>query len=170
MDSSRTLLVIRHAKSDQHAGVADHERPLNDRGRRDAPALGRWLAADGPQIGLVLCSSAVRAQQTWDLAAAQLQARPPLDVTDALYDASPREVLELLHEVDDDVQVVAVVGHEPTQSGVVGLLAGTGDPAAEAALREGFATSAVAVLDLSSGWSELAEGSAYLSGLQAPRG
>jgi phosphohistidine phosphatase len=169
MDSSRTLLVIRHAKSDQHAGVPDHERPLNDRGRRDAPALGRWLAQDGPAIDLVLCSSAVRAQQTWDLAAGELATRPPLDVTDVLYEASAAGVVSLLHEVDEHVTAVAVVGHEPTQSGVIALLAGSADPAAESALREGFPTSAVAVLELSGSWADLAEGSAHLSALRVPR-
>ncbi|GAA4355085.1 SixA phosphatase family protein [Angustibacter luteus] len=170
MTAERQLLVVRHAKSDQNAGVADHERPLNDRGRRDAPALGRWLTEHGLRPDLVLCSSAERARQTWELAAAELDDAPPVDVRDALYETSASGVLTQLREVDDHVRVVAVVGHEPTQSAVASALAGSADPRAEQALREGFTTSGVAVLELAGPWRELAPGSCRLTAFAAPRG
>jgi phosphohistidine phosphatase len=170
MERERLLLVVRHAKSDQQAGAADHDRPLNARGRRDAAALGRWLAQDGPQLDLVLCSSATRAQQTWELASQQLPARPPLDVMPELYETSPAGVLRQLTAVDEHVRVVAVVGHEPTQSALVSLLAGSAEPEAQAAMHSGFATSAVALLEPSVSWAQLAEGTCRLIRVQTPRG
>lgn len=64
-------VVLRHAKSAWPTGVADHERPLAPRGRRDAPAAGRALAESDCLPDLALCSTAVRARQTWELAARQ---------------------------------------------------------------------------------------------------
>src|SRR4051812_20138054 len=123
MTQPRTLLVVRHAKSDQGAPGADHDRPLNARGRRDAAALGRHLA-EGDRVGLVLCSSAVRARETWQLAAERLAPAPTVEVRDDLYLASPAAVLVAVREVGDDVRTLVVVGHEPTQSALVEQLAG----------------------------------------------
>src|SRR5690625_5108607 len=69
---ARTLILVRHAKSDWSAPVDDQHRPLARRGRRQAPATGRWLAQHLPAPDLVLVSVAVRAQQTWELLASEL--------------------------------------------------------------------------------------------------
>ena len=167
---TRTLLLVRHAKSDQHVAGDDHDRPLNDRGRRDAPALGRWLAQHEPRIDLVLCPSARRAQQTWELAAQQLAQRPPTDVRPSLYLARPQGVLQQLRDLPDDADVVAVVGHEPTQSTLVELLAGAADPDAAQRFAEGFTTSAVAILTSTGPWAGLGPGTGRLAGFAVPRG
>ena len=60
----RTLVLMRHAKSDYPAGVPDHERPLAPRGTREAGLAGDWLREHAPAIDAVLCSSAVRTRQT----------------------------------------------------------------------------------------------------------
>ena len=65
---ARRLVLLRHAKSDWPDDVPDHERPLARRGRRDAPAAGRWLRKSGYVPDLVLCSTARRARETWQLA------------------------------------------------------------------------------------------------------
>jgi phosphohistidine phosphatase len=70
----RTLILLRHAKSAWPEGVADQRRPLAGRGQRDAPAAGRWLGAAGYLPGLVLCSTAQRTRETWQLAGAGLMA------------------------------------------------------------------------------------------------
>src|SRR6202451_4394164 len=72
----RRLVLLRHAKSDWPE-VADHERPLAKRGRRDAPVVGRWLGASGYVPDAVVCSTAARARQTWELASAGLAAAAP---------------------------------------------------------------------------------------------
>src|SRR3954447_7735264 len=118
INSSRRLVLVRHAKSDRDAAGPDHERPLAPRGRRDAVALGRHLAQQ-PPVDLVLCSTALRARQTWDLAAQELAQQPPVEHREALSLASPSTALELVREVGDDVRALLLVGHEPTWSALV---------------------------------------------------
>lgn len=170
---SRRLVLVRHAKSDQHpaAGVDDHERPLNERGRRDAPALGRWLSAGVGAPDLVLSSSALRAQQTWQLAVAELAAVPALQVLPELYLASPGTVLAIIRKVAPDVATLVIVGHEPVQSTLTKALAGPGsDPQSLTAMAAGFTTSAVAMLEIGGPWEALQLHGARLTGFTAPRG
>ncbi len=171
MASRRRLLVIRHAKSNQDVGGADHDRPLNARGRRDAGALGRHLSGE-PAIDLVLCSSAVRARQTWELAAPHLDAEPRVIVNAALYAASPDAVLAQVRDVPDDVRSLVVVGHEPTQSTLVSRLSGAGDDpgALESLEQNGFVTCGIAVLESEASWPDLADGICSLRAFTVPRG
>src|ERR1019366_8700761 len=78
---NRRLVLLRHAKSAWPGPPAppDHDRPLAGRGRRDAPAVGRWLREAGCVPDQVWCSTAQRAVQTWQLAAAELGVAPPVD-------------------------------------------------------------------------------------------
>ncbi|HEY6794983.1 MAG TPA: histidine phosphatase family protein [Kineosporiaceae bacterium] len=173
MVAERRLVLIRHAKSAYPHGVPDHDRPLSGKGRRNAQAAGRWLVSEGPRIGLALCSDATRARHTWEIVRAELLAAGldvPQRLEPALYGASPDEVFALVRLVPPDVATVAVVGHEPTMSGVAAELAGPGsDPDALAALAAKFATSAIAVLHFGGQWPDLVPGSARLEGFVKPR-
>jgi phosphohistidine phosphatase SixA len=149
LSDHRIIVVIRHAHAadgradiaDRTAGhsagdvatadlatgdhaTGDHARPLDERGRRDATAAGKWLAADGRRFDLVLVSSAVRARQTWELISAEL-ADPPEPRFEALiYDSSPDDLVDLLTEDRARLPVVAVVGHNPAVSELAWFLAG----------------------------------------------
>src|SRR2546421_3593193 len=90
---TRTLILVRHAKSAWPPDTPDTRRPLAERGRRDAPAVGRWLRAHIATIDRVVCSPAVRAVQTWNLAAAQLPGTPPACLDERLYGASAAVLL-----------------------------------------------------------------------------
>ncbi|MGN6610177.1 MAG: SixA phosphatase family protein [Angustibacter sp.] len=167
--AGRTLLLVRHAKSDQSVSGPDHDRPLNARGRRDAPALGRWLSAHAPAIDLVLCSSAARARETWHLAARGLPADVPSEVRPSLYLAQPQAVVSQLRDLPDAVHVVAVVGHEPTQSALVEILATDAEPPAAQRFAGGFRTSAVARLHLAGAWPTLGPQTCRLADFAVPR-
>ena len=69
----RKLVLLRHAKS-EWPDLADHDRPLAKRGRRDAPVVGRWLGASGYAPDAVVCSTARRARETWELVSTGLTA------------------------------------------------------------------------------------------------
>ena len=84
--AGRKLVLMRHAKS-AWPDVPDHERPLARRGQRDAPVMGRWLRAAGHVPDQVLCSTARRARETWQLAQAGLGATPPVSFDDGVYQA-----------------------------------------------------------------------------------
>jgi phosphohistidine phosphatase len=167
--TARTLLVVRHAKSDWDTAAPDHERPINTRGQREAPELGRLLAAAGLLPDLVVCSDATRAQQTWQLASSAWSDPPPVRLEPRLYDASRSEVLAVVNETAGSVGVLACVGHEPTSSALVAVLAGSADAAAAQALSGGLKTACAAVLTFDGPWAELEPGAARLVRLVSPR-
>ncbi|MCX5555960.1 histidine phosphatase family protein [Streptomyces sp. NBC_00038] len=167
----RRLVVLRHAKSAWPVGVADHERPLAPRGRRDAPAAGRALAEADCLPDLALCSTAVRARQTWELAAAQWGTPPPVRVDGRLYGADVSELLEAVHEVPDEVGTLLLIGHNPGLEELVLELAGDGLGDALDDVTTKFPTSAVAILAWhGTTWEELAPGTALLTDMVVPRG
>ncbi|MFD4414471.1 SixA phosphatase family protein [Streptomyces sp. NPDC058251] len=167
----RRLVVLRHAKSAWPEGVSDHERPLAPRGRRDAPAAGRALAEADCLPDLALCSTAVRARQTWELAAEQWGTPPPVRLDERLYAADVPELLAAVREVPDQVGTLLLIGHNPGLEELVLDLAGDGLDDALDHVRTKFPTSAVAVLAWhGSSWRELAPGTALLTDVAVPRG
>jgi phosphohistidine phosphatase len=167
--ADRTLLIVRHAKSDWEAGAPDHERPLNARGRREAPELGRRLAAGGLRPDRVICSDAVRALETWGLAAAAWPGRPELVADSRLYDASRSEVLAVITETPDDVATLACVGHEPISSALAALLAGSSEPKVAEELAAGLKTACAVVLTFDGPWAALEPGAGHLVAVVSPR-
>ena len=166
-DRYRTLLLLRHAKSDYPAGVADHERPLAARGEREAALAGDWLRAHTPAVDAVLCSTATRTRET--LARTRIEA--PVSYVDRLYDATPGAVIEEINGVDPDVETLLVIGHEPAMSSVALGLAtpdGSNKTAAEH-ISTKFPTSAIAVLRTAEPWDQLALSSAALVTFHVPR-
>ncbi|MET7651710.1 MULTISPECIES: histidine phosphatase family protein [unclassified Streptomyces] len=167
----RRLVVLRHAKSAWPESVPDHERPLAPRGRRDAPAAGRALAQAGCLPDLALCSTAVRARGTWELAAAAWDAPPPARFDPRLYGADVPGLLEVVHETPAEVGTLLLVGHNPGLEELVLELAGDGPDDALDEVRLKFPTSAIAVLAWHGpGWSALAPGAALLTSMTVPRG
>ncbi|WP_062646463.1 SixA phosphatase family protein [Streptomyces maremycinicus] len=167
----RRLVVLRHAKSAWPQGVPDHERPLAPRGLRDAPAAGRALAEAGHVPDLALCSTAVRARRTWELAAAEWDTPPPVRFDPRLYGADVPELLEVVHETPAEVGTLLLVGHNPGLEELVLDLAGEGRGGALDEVRLKFPTSAIAVLDAyGPGWRSLTPGTALLTSTTVPRG
>ena len=162
----RTLVLMRHAKSDYPDGVADHDRPLAPRGDREAALAGDWLREYLPEIDAVLCSSAVRTRQTL----ARTGVTAPTSYLDSLYDAVPGDVIYEINKVGDDVAALLVVGHEPTTSHLALGLAGAGsDRGAAEQIALKYPTSAIAVLQVPGSWSELEHRGAELVRFHIPR-
>ncbi|WP_176735794.1 SixA phosphatase family protein, partial [Actinacidiphila rubida] len=109
VDSPRTVVLLRHAKADWPQ-VPDHERPLADRGRLDAPSAGRRFADDGISPDLALCSTATRTRETWKLVAHEMPHRPKTVYEERLYDASLGDLIALVGETPDDVSTLLLVG------------------------------------------------------------
>jgi phosphohistidine phosphatase len=164
---ARTLLVLRHAKSAYPEGAADHDRPLAERGVREACLAGKWLRSSFPDIDLVLCSTAARARETL----ARTKIKAPVQYRDRLYGAAPGEVVEEINGVGDGVRTLLVVGHEPTMGEVVLGLSGANGTNPELAeqVSEKFPTSAIAVLRVNEPWRQLELGGAALIDFHVPR-
>ncbi|WP_062210959.1 histidine phosphatase family protein [Streptomyces sp. NBRC 109706] len=166
--AARRIVLLRHAKADWPE-VADHDRPLAERGRHDARTAGLWLADAGITPDLTLCSTAVRARETWKLFASELTSRPRTAYDDRLYEASPGEVIAVLNEVDDAVGDLLVVGHNPTTHALADLLAGTAEGDTRARMHaSGYPTSAQAVLTLTGPWKSVEPGVARLTAFWTP--
>lgn len=164
----RRLLLLRHAKSSwADPGVRDHDRPLNDRGRRAARSMGEHLRDEGLLPELVLCSSARRTCDT--VAGLGLPDDVALVVTRDLYLAAPDTVVDLVREVDDAVRTLMVVGHNPTTHEVALTLAGGGDPDALDRLGRQYPTAALTVLAFGGSWADVAEGAGHLDRFVVPR-
>ncbi|OJZ63801.1 hypothetical protein BRW64_20675 [Mycolicibacterium diernhoferi] len=162
----RTLVLLRHAKSDYPGGVADHDRPLAPRGVREAGLAGDWLRAELPAIDAVLCSTATRTRQTLERTGIEA----PVSFVDRLYDATPGIVLAEINAVADDVQTLLVIGHEPVMSGLALALADdSSDAEAVSGIESKYPTSALAVLRVPGSWAELELGGARLTAFHVPR-
>ncbi|WP_416959715.1 SixA phosphatase family protein [Streptomyces sp. Agncl-13] len=167
----RRLVVLRHAKSAWPEGVPDHRRPLALRGRRDAPAAGIALAEADCLPDLALCSTAVRARQTWELASAEWGTPPPVRYEPGLYAADVPELIDAVRQVPPEVETLLLIGHNPGLEELVLGLAGDGLDGALDEVRVKFPTSAIAVLAWHGAtWQDLAPGTALLTGLTVPRG
>src|SRR5208283_5873130 len=111
----KTLFLVRHAKSsrDNHA-LSDKERPLNDRGMRDAPRMDELLAKQDAKPDLILSSPALRALATAEIIARKLGYEvKDIVVDERLYAAALDDLLEVIHEVGDEPKRVMLFGHNP---------------------------------------------------------
>jgi phosphohistidine phosphatase len=163
----RTAHLLRHAKSSWgEAGLADQKRPLAPRGRRDAARMAHRLAELDAPPNLVLCSSAVRTQQTLALIRPAL-GQAALEVSDDLYGASAAELLSRLGELPDEIGSVLVIGHNPGLQDLALELAAGGDQRPQ--LEAKFPTCALATLEFQGRWGDLAAGACELTGFVIPR-
>lgn len=121
---TRTLLVMRHAKSSWKQELADHERPLNGRGRRAATRMAVELDRLGWLPERVLCSSAVRTRETLAWMQDALGRELNATVTPSLYLPPTGVVLGEVAEVANEVSSVMVLCHNPACESVVGFLTG----------------------------------------------
>jgi phosphohistidine phosphatase len=165
----KTITLLRHAKSSwDDAGAADIDRPLSPRGKRDCKAVREVIAALKPE--LVLCSSALRTRETLE----RIKAALPSERTDAiearLYLASAARLLARLKQVDDAVDSVLLIGHNPGLQRLALLLAGRGDAPVLTRLAAKFPTAAIARLAFSGRrWRDLDAGAAELKQLWSPK-
>ncbi|MFE6618782.1 SixA phosphatase family protein [Streptomyces sp. NPDC008086] len=164
----RRIVLFRHAKADWPQ-VNDHERPLADRGRKDAAEAGRRLVDTDVPFDLALCSTATRTRETWKLAVHEFPHRPKTIYEERVYEASPGELIALLNETPDDAQNVLLIGHNPGVQGLAEILSGaTESDARERMSRRGFPAAAFAVLSFSGSWKALEPGVATLLDYWAP--
>jgi phosphohistidine phosphatase len=111
----KTLTIVRHAKSSwKDLSLSDHDRPLNKRGKRDAPVMGARLADWGPPVDRIISSSAVRALATAEMVIQEMGLPwDEVQIDDGLYHASEDTMLELIQEQDDYIDGLMLFGHNP---------------------------------------------------------
>lgn len=120
----KTLYLMRHAKSSWNFDeLSDRERPLNGRGRQDAPAMGEALAERDIRLDLLVSSPAVRALSTAALVAGALKySHEKIQVIDKIYQADVADLLRVMHELPNEADSVLLVGHNNTITDFANLL------------------------------------------------
>lgn len=122
----KTLLILRHAKSSwKDETRSDHDRPLNDRGKREAPLVGEWLAAADLVPDHIVCSTARRARKTAQKVAKACHYDGPIELCDELYLSGPTAYIGVLNALPPDRQRVLIVGHNPDVESLLTGLTGT---------------------------------------------
>lgn len=166
---SRELFILRHAKSNWKAKVSsDFDRPLAERGLKDAPRMGTWLYREGMLPGLIMSSPAVRARdtalkvcKTLDLKKKSIHWEP------RLYEADLATLLNLLAEMESGLNSVLLIGHNPGLEELLRHLVGSDlDEPEDGKL---LPTAALARLEMPADWTRLDCGCANLISLVRPK-
>ena len=159
----RSLYILRHGTAEWTSPGGDHERPLQDRGRAEARTVGRYLSERDEAPELVFCSSAVRAQETAEVAKSTGEWPSPIRIEPALYEAATSTVADVVRTAETGFERVLVCGHQPTCGMLIGELTRSAAP--------DFPTAALARIDFElDAWSELAMGSGKLEWIVGPHG
>lgn len=110
----KTLLLLRHAKSSRDdPSLKDFDRPLNDRGRKDAKLIGKFIRRKKICPDLIVSSPAARAKQTIELVLKSADLKVELGFDRRLYEASGRRLLEVVSQIEDSNKSLVLVGHNP---------------------------------------------------------
>lgn len=159
----KSLILVRHAKSSwTEAGLPDHDRPLNERGQRDAPFMAQRMAESGIAIDQIVSSSAKRALTTARHYADALGIpHSEIKVEPSIYEADVRELMEVINGLDDTKTTVMLFGHNPGFSYLIQYLNGS---------MLHMPTNGVAQLEIdTSTWEGVGTGSATLIDFDYPK-
>jgi phosphohistidine phosphatase len=146
----KTLLLMRHAKSSwKEHGLEDHERPLNKRGKKDAPLMGKFIFDRELIPQTILASTAERAKKTAEAFVESSGYSGEVELLHSFYLGEPYQYIEALQSLPDEVERVMVIGHNPGLEGLLQILSGR---------VESLTTAAIAHLSLPiKSWKELDE-------------
>lgn len=171
----KTIYLLRHAKSDWgDAEIADQDRPLNERGRDAAPRMGAYMKAHRYKPDLVLCSTARRTVETFELVKGYLGGDMTVEFEEALYLAEPRPLMQRLRSLDDTVKAVMFIGHNPGIAQFATGLCSAPKSAAEEKvhghMREKYSTCALAVIQSpAKTWRDVRAGGGTLKDFTRPK-
>jgi len=169
--NTKTLLLLRHAKSSwDDPALEDFDRPLAPRGVRASQLMGRYIDKAGLTPALVLCSTALRARQTWAQLLLQMHNRVEIEYDDKLYLSEPAEMVARLGQVDDDISPVMIIAHDPGMHRLAIRLTGSGDAGAVERMRVKFPTAALAEIEIEvDRWQDVAPMTGRLRRFIRPR-
>ena len=163
----RTLLLMRHAKSDWPTGPGnDFERPLTDRGNKDASRIGGWIQEHNWMPDQIICSPATRVKQTVDHLCQQIGIDSRTVKYDKrIYEADQNHLLNMLKETNSLTTRLLMVGHNPSFSDLLNFLC---SDSTHPTVDRSMPSAALAVIALKAPWSTLDQGSGELMSLIQP--
>lgn len=167
----RRLVIMRHAKADWPGGIDDHDRPLEERGHREAPLAGKWLVQNSILPDFMLCSSALRTRQTCTWVCSELGDKAPTPKLESgLYAASAHGMLSVINHVPETVTTLMVIAHLPgVQDLAMHLASRDSDQDAYMEAASSYPTSGITVLETEKTWAELDGQDARITHFVVPR-
>ena len=158
----RTLYLLRHAKSSwKDASLRDFDRPLKSRGRDAAKQIGKRLEPETPHPLLLICSPAVRTRETAEIVLKHANLKVDVVFDLRIYEASLRDLLQVVADIPDDKQAAMMIGHNPGFEELVAFLSGE---------HRHMATCALAKITLEVGsWKDVKAGEGRLEWFITPK-
>jgi phosphohistidine phosphatase len=162
-------MLLRHAKSDRPPGISDFDRPLNGRGRKAAPRMGAYLAAENLRPDHVVLSPSLRTRETWEPVRAALGG-PDATPVEAIYEAPTEALLAVVRSTPEAAASLLMIGHNPGLQDLAAMLVGTGPRDLRSRLDLEFPTAALAIVDFDlDDWREIAPGTGRIERFVVPR-
>jgi len=160
----KNLYIIRHARAKlSREDQEDHDRELNKTGKIEASISGKWINNFDKKIDIICSSSSVRTHQTTKIIFKEIEYNPQIIIEPKLYLIGERNLLNYIKSLDDNMDNVAIIGHEPGLKRLAVLLTGSYTQGLEGVLDRKFSNSTVAVITFNvSLWSALSEREGYL--------
>lgn len=160
--SKKILYLLRHAKSSwDEPGLTDIERPLNGRGKKAAPVIGKHMRKVGASPDRILVSPAKRTRQTAKLTLEEAKSTAQPEFDERIYAADYSQLMEVLSEVSAEAAEVLLIGHNPGMEDLHEMLTGS---------YERFPTAALARIELSiESWSDIAKLTGKLDWIVRPK-
>ena len=163
---TKTLILMRHAKSSwAEPGMADVDRPLNRRGRGDAPRMGEWLKSAGLKPDLVLVSPARRTRDTFEGLVQGYGIRLPNEIVPSIYEAEPVDLLELVRV--QRAPTVMLLGHNPGCEQLLRLA--VREPDLNVGYQKLMPTAAVYVIEFEAEWADIDAGGGTVTAHARPK-
>jgi phosphohistidine phosphatase len=161
----KEIWLMRHAKSDwSNPELTDFDRPLNRRGKRDAPRMGDWIRSYGQLPELIISSPATRAKATTEAVAHAIGAETSVQWWDELYPGDVETSIERMSSLPWDMERIMIVGHNPHQEELASFLSSKGQ------LRLRLPTASIAILTSEiENWKEISQSGFYLRALVTPK-
>ena len=154
----KTLLLMRHAKSDYPLGASDHDRPLNRRGRLASALMGAFLDDAALVPALAYVSSAARAQETW----ARMRLKVKMETAPSLYHAMAEEALAAAQSAPEEAETLLILWHQPGIRDCANRLIGSREV-------HDYPTAQIVGIGFDCRWSDIAFGLGRLQFIASPK-
>ncbi|MBV9078671.1 MAG: histidine phosphatase family protein [Methylobacteriaceae bacterium] len=162
----KRVVFLRHAKAVAKDAADDFNRALAPRGHEQMKVVAPWLASRPERIERALVSPSVRTRETWTRAELP---DVPVTLDPKIYEATARNVLEVLRSAPDQEGTVALVGHNPGLEEASNKLVGSGPAGLRAKMESKFPTGAVAIVEFDvASWRDVSFGSGQLAAFVTP--
>ncbi len=168
----KRLYLLRHGKSGwENPDLNDFQRPLNERGRSDVPVIGRYMTEKGYNPDRVLCSTAVRTQETWELVERELpQTDRDIRFSNRLYLAIPEQVMSQAQNMSDECKSLLMIGHNPGMQESAMSFSNSRGSDHYRKIEDVFPSSGLAVLQFAAdNWEDVFAGSGELIDFYSPK-